>query len=440
MSQYQIQLTKAEQKVGPVSRWWLDFPLREQDVSLAQLKEGLLFQGWVLCPPEREIKLYLKQGDQLTLFALDRQRADVIEIILKAKPEQHPQLNCGFRAVIPMHCDKFELGVVLNQQQTPLVQGCIVGPLKVLQGKDDWLFLDNDTNKSVEQFTGKLKLGLTELTQWQNYFGALEGFAKQCGHAAMLLAPSKELVYPQYYPYPKAAETALDQLLALPLAQAFCINPTAALTESIKRTFRITDTHWSAYGACVAVQQLAKHFGVAEQQINQVFASDQYKTVKTTGDLGLKFFPPKVADEELLSGFNFRSALIYDNNLPNFGRVMLTVNDGALLSGHILIFGSSSSYPMLDYLVRLFAKVTLIHTAGNIDPQVASDLSPDYFLSQSNARFIVTAPSAKASLKTIISEKLEAAESGRNIITENSLQQLEKHSDERLAYFHQLLL
>lgn len=440
MSQYQLQLTKAEQKVGNVSRWWLDFPLKDQDVLLQQLRDGLVFQGWVLAKPGAAAKVYVKQGDEVSYFDLDRPRPDVIEIILKATAVNHPQVKCGFKFTLPIKTGAFELGVVVNDTFDALVNLHVVGPCKVLHGKDGWLFLDNDTNKSVEQFTGKLLLSELQLQQWGEYFEALATFEQQVGKAAMLVAPSKELVYPQFYPIPKASATAFDQLMALPLAQRYCINPTEALANSTRRTFRIVDTHWAAYGGSVAVQQLGRCFGVEATQLEALFAKDQYRPVVTTGDLGLKFYPPLTAEEELLTGFNYRGALIYDNTLPNFGRVMLTHNPKALLPGHILIFGSSSSYPMLDYLVRLFGKVTLIHTAGNIDPAVVDALKPDYFLTQTNARFIVTPPSARANLGVITSEKLGADGVDRAKVIANSAVQLEKNTDSRIAFFHQLLI
>jgi len=440
MSQYQIQLTKAAQKVGNVSRWWLDFPVKEQDVLLQQLRDGIVFQGWVLSTPGVVAKVYVKQGNEISYFELDRPRPDVIEIILKTKPLDHPQVKCGFKFNLAIKTGDFELGLAVNEVHDPLVSFRVVGPCKVLHGKEGWLFLDNDTNKSVEQFTGKLLLSELQLQQWNEYFTALALIEQQVGKAAMLVAPSKELVYPQFYPIEKAGTTAYDQLLALPLAKAYCIDPSLALGNAERRTFRIVDTHWAAYGGSIAVQQLGAHFGVAAAQLSALFAKDQYRPVVTTGDLGLKFYPPLTAEEELLTGFNYRGTLIYDNSLPNFGRVMLTSNAKALLPGHILIFGSSSSYPMLDYLVRLFAKVTLIHTAGNVDPTVVTALKPDYFLTQTNARFIVSPPSARANLRAIMAEKLCVDGVNRTKIIDDSAQQMTKNTDERLVFFHQLLI
>ena len=56
------------------------------------------------------------------------------------------------------HRSDFSIGVIESANFHPLLMGSIEGSLKVLEGKDNWLFLDNDSNQSVEQYTWKLKI------------------------------------------------------------------------------------------------------------------------------------------------------------------------------------------------------------------------------------------------------------------------------------------
>jgi alginate O-acetyltransferase complex protein AlgJ len=79
----------------------------------------------------------------------------------------------------------------------------------------------------------------------------------------------------------------------------------------------------------------------------------------------------------------------------------------ALLPEHCLIFGSSSSYSMLDYLSRIFQTLTMVHTAGNVDQQLLSELKPRFLITQTNARFIVRAPNMDYRLVKSIAEKVQ---------------------------------
>lgn len=411
MSSYRIELVKKAQKQGSVTRWWLDSPLVDASVSLDVLtNEGLTFQGWVLQAEPEGIQLYVKHGDELTLFELDGARPDVIEIILKQKPEQHPQLCCGFRFSLILTAADFELGVLAKGQQFALCQGHIAGPFKVLEGKDNWLFLDNDTNKSVEQFTGKQLLDAEAKQGWQLYMHKLQAYAAehQCKHA-LLMAPAKEAVYTGFYPHAKGALTPVEQVVnVLPVGLNLCY-PVTALRQSAKRSFRMTDTHWSPFGAMVASVELAVSLGLVRQEVEALFAADQYRNVQLIGDLGNKMFPPKASEEWLLKGFNYRKSVVSDNGLSNFGRILCVANEQALVQKHLVIFGASSSYSMLDYLCRIFGRITLMHTAGNIDPTVLADLKPDYLVCQTNARYVVRAPHADYSLAAVIAEKTNEA-------------------------------
>src|SRR5690606_18527402 len=112
---YNITLEKQAQQQGPAKRWWLDFPLADSSATLAELTEtGLLFQGWVLLDNAAAVQIYVKQGQALSCFALDKPRPDVVQVILKQDAATHPQRNCGFRFNLAMSSADFELGILHN--------------------------------------------------------------------------------------------------------------------------------------------------------------------------------------------------------------------------------------------------------------------------------------------------------------------------------------
>jgi alginate O-acetyltransferase complex protein AlgJ len=407
LSSFHIALNKCPQKNGPVSRWWLDFPVDEQAAGLTELADtGLVFQGWVLLERPAQVQMYLKQGEDVSFFMLDKPRPDVVQAILKQDSDGHPQQHCGFRFSTVMTAAGFELGVVHSGQQYALLSGTIAGPFNVLHGKDNWLFLDNDTNKSVEQFTGKLLLETEAKQGWKSYMQALVTLAAQqhCQHV-LLLAPAKEAVYAQFHPFTKAAITPVEQVLSLAPAGLNLCYPQQALAHAVQRSFRLTDTHWSPYGAMLATIESAVMLGVDRAAVTALFSNDQYRTVQTVGDLGNKVFPPMQAEEQLLKSFSYRKFVVSDNGLANFGRTVVLNNDAALQQAHLVIFGASSSYSMLDFLCRIFSRITFMHTAGNIDPVALRALAPDYLLCQTNARYVIRAPGSDYNLTEIIVSK-----------------------------------
>ena len=97
--------------------------------------------------------------------------------------------------------------------------------------------------------------------------------------------------------------------------------------------------------------------------------------------------------------------VVYDNNLPNFGRAFILDNPDALNEQTLLVFGSSSVYSMFNYLARIFRTVVFFHTAGNIDKELVDKIKPDFLLAQSNARFVVKAPSFDIKISEYVSDK-----------------------------------
>lgn len=390
-------------------RWCLDFPAVEQAATMAELREsGVYFQGWLLHAPQGT-QIYLKQGEQVSYFPLSKKRSDVIERVLLEPSEQHPQLHCGFafHAVL-MHAE-FELGIANADFSFVMALGKVCGEFKVLFGTDSWLFLDNDTNQSVEQHTGRILLSKETKADWLNYLQQSQSFCQrqQIPHA-LLIAPSKEAVFPEHYPYPKAQVTAVEQVLALAPAHFPLVYPVQQLRQTQLRSFRLNDTHWSAFGGKIASVLVAEQLGCDKDAIEALFQQDQYQGRQSIGDLGNKMYPPIFTEEFFLTSFFHHKFIRYDNCLPNFGRALVIENPNAVTDKLCLMFASSSGYTMLDYLVRIFRQITFIHTSGSIDEELCGLLQPDLLLSQTNARYVLRSPIFKYRLKSVLQQKLDA--------------------------------
>lgn len=437
-SNYKLSITRAAKQVDGLRGFALDQPQTAQAITDVELSGGRLrFFGWVLAADaDAEPQVYIKEAGQRHLMPLNTERPDVISTVLGQPPKAHPQLTCGFDHYMQLTADNAELCVEVNGQEHTLFTLSVEGSLKVLEGKEDWLFLDNDANDSVAQHTGKMALGLLSRWGWQRFFKQTQHLAQPF---ALMIAPSKETVYPQFYPIAKAGKAPIEQMLALAPADYPVVYPVSALANAAMRTFRKNDTHWSLPGASVASHQLLVTLGLGEH--SRMFANDTYVERDVIGDLGNKLYPPALSAEVNLKGANYHPRVAYDNQLPNFGRTLIVDNPDASSDHKLVMFASSSGYSMLHYLYRVFKRIIFVHTAGNVDKQLLQTLGGDFVVSQTNARFVIRAPKVGVSVKKLMQQKLRAeTASARATLLQKSQQQQQRHPDDSdIRVLHRLL-
>lgn len=397
--------------------WALDFPAHErlEDISHPKLK----VQGWVLwSKPAKELPELLIAVDAGLVkdVLFNTKRPDVIERVLCEPVADNPQLCCGFIFYISVDqlASGFQIGVRADGIETWLAQVDFVEPMKVLEGSEGWLFLDNDSNHSVDQYIGQRMLGTEELNSWREYLSAVQVLVQHANmRHALVIAPSKEEVLPHRYPFQRAQTTVLDQVCALAKPEWNVLNaaPILASYVSPEACFKQTDTHWTDRGAMLAVMAALKSLGLDARKAELLFAGDVYESRREVGDLGCKMLPTRSADTEFLKAPMPEQGAIFDNGLPNIGRTLIFENQAAIFPLKMVIFGASSSYPMLKYLKRLFARLVFVHSAAQIDQLVISHEEPDILLLQSNGRFLVQAPYLNFSLADAVLRKTDEASS-----------------------------
>lgn len=399
----------------PVEQWALDFPSEQRGSRF--MTSGRVVQGWILLSesimdmhPKVQVVAEWQSAFELC-HPLEIERPDVIENVLKVSAKQHPLLRCGFRFTVPPRLGRFRLWLALGEQRWLLQEVSVdtqdaesSEQLKVLEGKQGWLFLDNDTNGSVDQFMGRMRLTKAGVEGWQAY---LTQTARVAGKRpwALLVAPSKESVMgAAYHPRKEGNTGPMHQVLGLAMAQQV-VYPVAELKLLGDSAFIPTDTHWTHKGAMAATIALAEKLGVDRTACQALFQKDRYKDKTMGGDLGNKLTPKQTSTIEVLISFNHARYKVFDNGLPNFGRLLVMEYPEALVARTCLVFGSSSSYSMFNYLCRIFKRFVFVHSAGNIDPELVAAVAPDYLAAQTNARFVVQVPVANQSLLELISDK-----------------------------------
>lgn len=410
MAVYSVALDRAKSASDQSFQWHLDLPAIRTDIDGNKLKrDGMFFQGWILARHNKKFSLVILHGDNVTQLPLTRERPDVIQKVLNDEPESHPALICGFSKTVKLSSSTFSIAVIADGRFHELLKGSIHGKFQILKGTDHWLFLDNDSNRSVEQFTGKVKLSRTARSEWKAYLSFVTSYSEQSGiPICLLIAPSKEMVCSEYYPYLESSKAPIYSLIRLIPDSLKFVFPVHELKSLEQRSFRVCDTHWTLHGARCASQMVANELSGRSLSHFDVFGADRYQRRKQAGDLGSKLFPSQTHDEDYLFTFSYKKTVVFDNNVDNFGRIIVMYNSDAVIDQSLLIFGSSSSYTMFHYICRLYTSVVFVHTAGNIDHDIIEKVRPDSICLQTNARFVVKAPKFSDSVLAYIEKKRQS--------------------------------
>lgn len=354
-----------------------------EDASHFELK------GWINCPVGKARYLAIECRDGSILdYELNSKRPDVVRYLLTNQGE-NTELMCGYCYTLNMLKIK-KLGVRAEAGIEWICEVHCVPERKVLRGKDDWLFLDNDSNRSVDLFTGKILLDVAALTEWDRFFHELQ-CAQKYRNIIFLIAPSKETVLPHLYPYERGETTVIDQLYGLDSFLA--INPLfpVEMLRQINKSYYKTDTHWSELGAYAAFQLCMEAFGL-DVNLDSQFEF-KLKYVAAYSDLGSKLEP---AESDLsmrasrVDGSFFSP--VFNNFLVTSGDVQVFQNPDAVLQKKIVIFGGSSSMFMLQFFCAAFRDVVRIYSPATAIYSVLRNENPDFVLLQSNERFL-SAPS-----------------------------------------------
>ena len=145
---------------------------------------------------------------------------------------------------------------------------------------------------------------------------------------------------------------------------------------------------------------------VHSTDVSNLFSTDRYQPQQIIGDLGTKLTPPRTSYSDKLASYSHKPFVVYDNALINFGRILVTRNPDALVDQTCLIFGSSSSYKLLNYASRIFRSLVLVHTAGNLDPRFVRAIQPDYMVAQTNARFVIRVPQLNYCVRELLKYRI----------------------------------
>jgi hypothetical protein len=299
-------------------------------------------------------------------------------------------------------------------QPDPETQDRVIGlPLrrikddKVVEGKDGWLFLANDSNRALDQHAGSFRLTDGQVEEWRGVLARRAEIAREIGAPlVVLVAPDNHATYADKLPdwFEPAAERPIHQVLgaardvSVPLTY-----PLEQLREArrIREVCSSGDSHWNHFGSFITYRALIEELQPLVEPV--AFEDVAFYEIEDVGDLGFKL---DRTQRRVIGEVRFPGArLVFDNCVSGNGALVRTeCPDAADLT--CLLFGDSYSYDVMIFLAETFRRCTFAH-AANFDPGLVVHERPDVILNMVAERFLVYPPDEEGG------ESLEAQEAAK---------------------------
>ena len=166
-------------------------------------------RGWVRVTKNGARLIVEQEGKTDEILEIGISRNDVVGY-LKKKGVFDCVKECGFSFRADLSAN-LKISLLQDSDILPFVQIRSKRILQVLEGADGWLFLNNDTNRSADIFTGKMPASSNMAKSWGDF--ALRSKMKLDSlniESCFVISPSKEDVFPEFYPLKPASFSILD--------------------------------------------------------------------------------------------------------------------------------------------------------------------------------------------------------------------------------------
>ncbi|WP_370598715.1 hypothetical protein [Escherichia coli] len=373
-----IQVTRISHEISGLV-YCLDSPTTEE---IRHSKSFLLkVSGWVLFD-KKPVDVILQINGKESIHPCERIRNDVVSAL-----NNNSEAQCGFLIPVVYPVD-LKIGFIINGAAVWVASVKIKPTPKVLLGLEGYLFLDNDTNMSVDQYTGKTLMSDDSLSLWEEYFQKLSAYTNgKKSSYIFTLAPSKELILSQFYPYRKNSITPIEQFL-IAFNKFKIFYPLDVLQKTGALSYSKIDTHWTDYGAAIVVNSM---LGLLNIEPKEPFPFP-FNVKRISGDLGSKV--PQIITQDILKAdySSIDKYKVFDNKILNRGWIRVYENEKSLRKEKVIIFGDSFSTIMVPYLASIFNKVIAIVSGARIDYEILENENPDYIICELTTRFLIQSP------------------------------------------------
>lgn len=267
---------------------------------------------------------------------------------------------------------------------------------KVIRGKDDWLFLGNDSNDTLGQHAGEQLLTDLQVQQWHDLLEVRSAWLSLLGIPyTFLIAPDPHAIYADKLPdevVPGTTRPVLQVLDRLSERDSWApvLYPLSALQADRDDVYSKTDSHWSEYGAYLAYRELMAHLTEAVPVRRLTRRELHFTQEQRAGDLGLKFEPPIMSRIVYVDVIGSGVRLVHDNRVRNHGRLVEFQAD-APNALTCLVFGDSYATRMMPLIAEAFQRTLWAHIY--FDYELVRELQPDVVVTVKSERGMIVVQS-----------------------------------------------
>lgn len=256
--------------------------------------------------------------------------------------------------------------------------------MKMIYGKNGWLFLHNDTNAVIDQITGKRPFSSESLKKWADAMKIRKEYAaKNACEYEFLIIPNKHCVYDEFLP---DGISLSDNRRAIQLSKlgdpvVYPLDHLKQFTKDVELYYK-NDTHWNSVGAAVVFNDFAKRHGIPH---TLDISPKNIRTITFRGDLGNKVTPNIISSTHELRRVPTPNT-VFHNLIQNTGKVFVLKGIHRHLP-RAVIFGDSFTRMQYAVISSFFSHVFFFH-APTFDSSVLDVIRPDIILSCHVERFL----------------------------------------------------
>ena len=264
---------------------------------------------------------------------------------------------------------------------------------KVLEGKDGYLFLTNDTNQTIDQIAGKKILSEQSKADWAEFFTKLKAATAKIG-TAFIVAPCKEVIFEQYLPDGIVVSDERNWKQIESLIEASKFNKKFTFTYPLEElrdlgdSYPKGDTHWT-YESAFTVLKTTLSKSLGHKVIDDFFKQymNGYRDTYSHSDLVSKFGAICVEKRQIPKMNAYASMeVLTDNVNQNTGKTVRYSFPDAPVKMKCLVVHDSFGEWFTPFLSRLFSEVTF-KWDSDINSEELS--SYDYLIIERAERFLI---------------------------------------------------
>ncbi len=271
---------------------------------------------------------------------------------------------------------------------------------KVLKGRNDYLFLTNDSNKVCEQITASKVFSEKQLRRWKLLLEMRELWLRNHNiKYYYFVVPNKHCIYSEYLPDNlQVSESRCIFQLTKYLSETSFVRIIYPYNDLLKAkcqrsVYRKGDTHWNYFGSyigyCDLVCEISKSIPIHTIPLSEINFHEELISNPEQFDLGNKV--GWTEDQTISYKLSKKKASIIESNgCKGTGNLYVYENTQNQFP-RAMLFGDSCAHYIAPYLAESFSRLVVVQQP-NLDYKLIEAENPDVVISQQVERFIVKIP------------------------------------------------